>query len=160
VKRLQRIAWNGFAVVSALLGFLTAAAWIIQSIDDGALPNIRLWDSKEITFDQGAIQLMSFRPATSIELAIFHQIFPTMQSVPYRIGTTICAVPFWWIALSAFVPVATLAALAVSRRRIAAVRANRGLCASCGYDVRATPGRCPECGTVVEKQSEKSFDPG
>lgn len=51
-------------------------------------------------------------------------------------------VPFWLIAaLSAVLPLWTARRIALRRRwRV-------GLCAACGYDLRATPRRCPECGT-------------
>jgi hypothetical protein len=35
------------------------------------------------------------------------------------------------------------------RQRRSARRAAAGLCAACGYDLRATPHQCPECGAVA-----------
>jgi hypothetical protein len=59
-------------------------------------------------------------------------------NVPYYAPALLTAVtPAWWV----------LSRRGVRRRR----RLARGLCAHCGYDLRASPERCPECGTVAGK---------
>jgi hypothetical protein len=44
--------------------------------------------------------------------------------------------------------------LAIGRRLRATRWQRAGLCAKCGYDLRATPDRCPECGTAVAQLKE------
>jgi hypothetical protein len=51
------------------------------------------------------------------------------------------------IAPAALLPLLVIPAWLVRERR-RRWRERRGLCVDCGYDVRATPGRCPECGTI------------
>ena len=62
-------------------------------------------------------------------------------------GCTLTA-PYWFFAaLTAWsvVPVGLNLRRQIRRR----VFARRRLCVQCGYDLRATPGRCPECGTIA-----------
>ena len=55
--------------------------------------------------------------------------------------------PHWALALAAALPAPLLVSRWRQRRR-----ARVGLCPACGYDLRASPERCPECGTVAVSQ--------
>ena len=50
-----------------------------------------------------------------------------------------------WIVAAVFAVLPAARVTAAWRRRL---RSRRGLCPSCGYDLRASAGRCPECGTA------------
>jgi hypothetical protein len=59
-------------------------------------------------------------------------------------------VPFWAVCGTlAILPVGRGLAAPLWRFARSRRRRQRGLCARCGYDLRATPDRCPECGTPV-----------
>jgi hypothetical protein len=55
--------------------------------------------------------------------------------------------PHWIVVVATAAPPLVCLELWRVRRR----RARAGLCPKCGYDLRATPDRCPECGTIAPK---------
>jgi hypothetical protein len=62
---------------------------------------------------------------------------------PHASPSRFVLVPYWFLTLlTALLP--TVATARFLRRR----RYGAGFCRCCGYDMRATPARCPECGTV------------
>jgi hypothetical protein len=67
------------------------------------------------------------------------------------LSSRLIRVPFWPIAVvMSAIPVIWFVRLV---RRV--MRDHAGLCPSCGYDLRATPERCPECGTVTSGNTSR-----
>ena len=80
--------------------------------------------------------------------------FPTAGAFSYRskdyghgrpLTFRFVVLPTWCAVAVLSAPLATMVAAALRRRR----RVGRGLCRSCGYDLRGKPDRCPECGTAA-----------
>jgi hypothetical protein len=77
-----------------------------------------------------------------------------MQS-PGQPSYRLIAVPYWFIGLLTLLPLASRRLAAIRRARLL----RRGVCPSCGYDLRATPDRCPECGAEIATSAERSDKP-
>jgi hypothetical protein len=76
-----------------------------------------------------------------VGIGVGHQVQTFSQRGLFFSDTTV-VIPLWLFQTLA----AVLPAAAVIRYMRNLKRVRRGLCATCGYDLRATPDRCPECG--------------
>ena len=91
---------------------------------------------------------------TSTEKALHDtQLARGAMGFGYLSATHVAAVAVPHIAVVGRLLVVPLAPLYRRLRHHADRRA--GCCSQCGYDLRATPDRCPECGTVPAKRSEE-----
>ncbi len=68
------------------------------------------------------------------------------QSVDRRVE-----VPEWFVDGVLALPLVAYGAWLVREQVYGRRGGRRGSCHACGYDLRATPDRCPECGTVPTK---------
>jgi hypothetical protein len=89
-------------------------------------------------FDALADDALTFR---GFQWVSSHSAAPGFWQRSWSIAT-----PAWFVVLVFALPGARWVVIQLRQRRAKPA----GFCASCGYDMRATPERCPECGTVYK----------
>jgi hypothetical protein len=163
-----------FSVVCLLLAAVTAALWVrsywandwmmyvasagyyVDFSADTEPGTMRVWLNMRLaphTVEPGwLVGTHSYRGMSPSLLPKEYPLFSDdFACRSYRLGsewlTREVACPFW--ALVGLFGVASGAPLLPWARRRR--RRRRGLCEKCGYDVRASPERCPECGTMRPK---------
>jgi hypothetical protein len=89
-------------------------------------------------------RLMGFRYYTIDDSPTYKGASPT------ALGFNVDLPDWFLVAVTATAPALWL------RRRLKKKPLPEFACRTCGYDLRATPWRCPECGTIPEKANETS----
>ena len=141
MRRLSRILLNAATVGSVLLCFTVLLDW-----QRGRQVTTHRWLAFAAPVPPGARVDRIARVGTAdmryVELPLRdpNYYYLAFGRIPITWAVAgMLALPAYWLARFGH----DLYAGACARRD-----APRGLCPACRYDLRATPGRCPECGTV------------
>jgi 4-amino-4-deoxy-L-arabinose transferase-like glycosyltransferase len=164
MKRLRRWLFNSTAAISLLLCVATAGLWVRSYFvqpSPAEYSDIWSFDAGNGNDGYAAIYKGLFTlvyidakagPARWFEMFTFTT---AVFSLDHHYGCdgwnafyyyTAVDIRLWLIcALSAGIPILHIA------QKFASRSVSPGHCFACGYDLRATPDRCPECGTVPER---------
>ena len=112
-----------------------------------AKPRLLQWSHASVGSAVEGFQLWSKEYGTHFWQRLGFDYTTHFTSVPEMLQSRqyCIALPFW----VAFLLLAALPARCVMLMRSRQRRIARGLCAVCGYDLRASHDRCPECGTPI-----------
>ena len=168
---MRRWLFNIISVLSVLLFIATATLWLRSYHKNhetfeplmGFATSERRYTAHAV---EGAFQVSAREnrrwpddPAPGDYLEEEHTFYSYRDSfawstdnIPYRV-CTISAAFKHLLFLSSIVPLCWIAVTGWSWQRRHRRRKN-GLCASCGYDLRASRDRCPECGTPILPKGE------
>ena len=153
MKRFARCLFNGLTLLSLLWCAVAVVLWV-QSyrspmyyhavMADPATKDFAVIDSAKGRFkfhmEVNARSFAGWRSERKIQFAGFS--YWVYRSEWTRLRTLYVS---YWLPMAVLAPVPLLRSASwLWRRRCYRV----GRCQSCGYDLRATPGRCPECGAI------------
>lgn len=103
--------------------------------------------------DAGLAPRLGFRARSFANCTLAPQFAGASPSTGWR-----AQAPHWALYIVLGMLCAVRFAVPFMRWRRARIRTRTGLCLLCGYDLRATPDRCPECGSVPETKPQVNAD--
>jgi hypothetical protein len=162
MRRIGRWTFNAAAAISLALCVATVVLWV-STYHNRKLyrqPSTRvlngLW-SKEVWIesDTGRLSLLCVSSNGQMVEEFFtpkwlerHGFYVRRTNGIYMGGVTLIIfelhLPHWFLLVVFALPLALRLMARKPRGRV-------GMCQVCGYDLRATPDRCPECGTVSKE---------
>jgi len=171
MRRLLRWAFNLAAAVSATVFLVICAVWLVSLITAhewavvGVQPNgqlerwsVKIVPSRIVLSDQWQLDYSSHWSTTRFEHVrnpshvkglIWdnrNQRYVNPRSGFFHTDLVLPELPIALLAL--LVSALPWFRVLISQRFRRAREVGRRPCPSCGYDLRASPGRCPECGMV------------